>query len=248
MRTPTVIFSLLIIAATAIVPYVVVAQSPEVPDMHPMRRIFVQSELLEFAPAMAGDPIRFDLNSWTGADVNRLWFKVEGDHSTSEAVGEAEFQALYGRLISPYFDAQVGIRLDVLYGAGEVDTRAHLALGLQGLAQYWFEIEPTVFVSQSGDVSASFEVAYEMLLTQRLILEPRFETGLALQEVPEYGVGSGFNDLEFGIRLRYEVLREVAPYVGFVWSRLLGGAADLARTADDAVHSESLVAGLRLWY
>ena len=224
------------------------AQSPEVPDMEPMRRTFVQSEILEFFPAASGDPVRYDLLGWTGGDVNRLWLKADGDHSTREGAGEVELQALYGRLISPYFDAQVGVRADVLYGTEDTDARVHLAVGLQGLAQYWFEIEPTFFISQKGDLSASLTASYEMLLTQRLILEPRIETAVALQEVPEFGVGSGFNELDLGLRLRYEILREFAPYVGYVWVRRLSGAAELARAAGEEVGSASVVAGLRLWY
>lgn len=224
------------------------AQSPEVPDMHPMRRMFVQSEVLEYAPAISGDPFRYDLLGWVGADVNRLWIKADGDHETLEGAGEAEFQALYGRLVSPYFDVQAGVRVDVHYREEAADARAHLAVGLQGLAQYWFEIESTVFLSQSGDLSAGLTAAYEMLLTQRMILEPRLETSIALQEVPAFGVGSGLNEVAFGVRLRYEFLRELAPYVGFLWMRRLGGTADLARDAGEAVQGHSFVAGLRLWY
>lgn len=223
------------------------AQSHEAMGMQPMRHTFVQSEVLEYAPGGINNPIRYDLQGWTGYDINRLWFKTDGEHGTQANEGETELQALYGRLISPYWDAQVGVRFDAHYGEGQTNTRAHLALGLQGLAPYWFELEPTLFVDQRGHVSASLEASYEMLLTQRLILEPRAEVSAAIQEAKDFGVGRGFNDVELGLRMRYEIRREFAPYVGVVWARRLGGTADLAHSSGAPVRELSVVMGLRLW-
>lgn len=223
------------------------AQSHETMGMQPMRHTFLQSEVLEYAPGNAGNPIRYDLQGWTGYDVNRLWFKADGEHATQESGGETELQALYGRLISPYWDAQFGVRFDVNYGGGEAQTRAHLALGLQGLAPYWFELEPTLFIDQKGRVSASLEASYELLFTQRLVVEPRAEVGAAIQEAQSFGVGRGLNNVEFGLRARYEIRREFAPYVGVVWGHQVGGTAALARAAGEPTRGFSVVAGLRLW-
>lgn len=243
--------SIRILAATGVLQLLLVAaaaaQSPEVPDMQPMRRLFLQSEVLEYAPGGVDNPIRYDLLGWIGADVNRVWLKADGEHGTGAGGGETELQALYGKLIAPYWDAQVGVRFDAHYGEEETATRAFLALGLQGLAPYWFELEPAVFLSQHGDLSASLTASYELLFTQRLIVEPRVEASAALQEVEDFGVGRGLNDIEFGLRARYELRREFAPYVGFVWARRVGGTADLAHAAGEPVREFSFVLGLRMW-
>jgi copper resistance protein B len=232
------------------------APSSHPSQMHDMMEwgttAFVLSEVLEYAPGGTDRPIRYDLLGWVGGPVNRIWAKAEGEQSTRSRQGATELQVLYGRLISPFWDAQVGLRLDLGYGDGDGeskrDSRILAALGLQGLAPGWFEIEPSLFISQHGDVSASVTASYDLLLTQRLVAEPRVEVDAAVQDVPEFGVGSGLGGLEVGLRVRYELLREVAPYLGVSWERRLMEAADLARTAGESVQQLSVVAGLRLWY
>jgi len=211
------------------------------------RETFLLAEVLEIAPDAGGRPVGYDLLGWAGGESRRLWAKAEGEHGTRQGSGHTELQLLYGQLISPWWDAQVGAKVDVHYGTGGTRTRTSLALGVQGLAPGWFEVEPTVFVSQYGDVSASLTASYDLLFTQRLVVQPRLETSVALQEVPEFGVGSGLNDVELGLRMRYEIRREFAPYVGFSWSNRFGGTADLARAAREPVRDLQLVAGVRLW-
>lgn len=209
---------------------------------------FALFELAEYRPNEGGNPIAWDMVGWVGGDYNRLWLKSEGDAATTESGGELEVQALYGRLIAPYWDLQAGLRADVRYGVGAERVRVQATIGLQGLAPYWFELEPAVFVSQDGDVSAALTASYDMLVTQRLIGQPRLETRVALQEVPEFGVGSGLNFLELGYRLRYELRREYAPYLGLNWVRRFAGTADLARQAGEAVSEVSLAGGMRVWF
>ena len=208
---------------------------------------FVLFDLLETSPALDGRPLQWDMDAWVGKMYNRLWIRSEGELLTAQRGGEAEFQALYSRVVAPYWDLQVGARFEVAYG-DQTRTRAHLALGLEGLAPYWFELEPVLFVSQDGDVSASLVASYDLFVTQRLILQPRLEALAAVQEVPEWGVGRGLNRLDFGLRLRFELVREFAPYIGFNWSRLYGGAAELARAEGEAARTSGFVAGVRLWY
>ncbi len=172
--------------------------------------------------------------------------RAEAEQSSTEANGEGEVQVLYGRQVAAFWDAVAGVRVDRRWGDGTA-TRALLAAGLQGLAPYWFEVAPTLFVSQHGHLSARLEASYELLLTQRLIVEPELELNAAVQEVPEFGVGTGLNDIELGIRLRYEVRREFAPYVGFSWTRRVGKSADLARATGEDAGSGTFVAGLRVW-
>jgi copper resistance protein B len=144
--------------------------------------------------------------------------------------------------VSPFFDAVAGVRVDRAWGAGG-KTRAHLAVGLQGLAPYQFEVEPTLYVSHEGDVSAGFAASYHVLFTQRLKLESELETSAALQDVPEWGVGSGVNDLGLGFRLRYEFHRKFAPYFGYDHHWIFGETADLAGESS----SGAFVFGVRVW-
>ncbi len=207
-------------------------------------------EELEYVPGLAGDPVTFDFTSWIGGDYNRLWVRAEGELTTTEDGGAGEVQALYGRLIAPFFDALVGVRVDTRWGGGSSDVRGLLAAGVTGLAPYQFEVSPTLFVSQDADVSARLEASYGLLLTQytqRLILTPEIELNAALQDAPAWGVGSGLNDLELGLRLRYEIWREFAPYVGYSWTWLFGETADFARAAGEDTSSGAFVFGVRVW-
>lgn len=204
-------------------------------------------DLLEAAPGLEGSPVQWDMRGTFGTQYNRFWLKSDGGLSTGDSAGEMEFQALYSRLIAPFWEVQAGVRLDVGYAGGETQTRGQLVLGLEGLAPYWFELEPAVFVSQDGDVSASLTGTYELFVTQRLLLQPRLDLAAAVQEVEAWGTGSGLNSVGFGLRLRYEIRREFAPYIGFQWERLTGGAAKLARRGGEDAGRLSLVAGVRLW-
>ncbi len=209
----------------------------------------VTADELEYAPELEGRPVMFDGSFWIGGDYNRFWIKAEGSRVTSGDGHDLEAQLLYSRLVAPFWEAQAGIGVETFGeadGAGE--TRALLVLGLEGLAPYWFEVEPQLLVSHEGDIALALAASYELLFTQRLILEPELEVAAALQDVPALGVGSGLNDLHLSARLRYELMREVAPYVGAVWGRKLGQTADLARAAGEDVRESYLVAGIRLWW
>jgi copper resistance protein B len=208
---------------------------------------FALLDQLEIVPDREDTLLTGDATGWYGGDVNRLWVRAEAEQETERRTGEMQAEAFYGRLVSSFWDAVAGVRLDHRWGGGNA-TRAHLAIGLEGLAPYWFELEPTLYVSHEGDVSAQLEAEYELLLTQRLVLQPRLEVQVAVQDVPEWGIGSGLSDLELGARLRYEIRREIAPYVGVAWHRRFGDAASFARAAGDYVSNLSIVAGVRLWY
>ncbi len=187
----------------------------------------------------------WDVQAWVGADDNKLWFKSEGTYLLDdEKVEEAEVELLYSRNIATFWDLQMGVRHDFEPNP----ERTFAALGIQGLAPLWFEMETTAYLSEDGDLSAKIEIEYHMLLSQRLILQPRFETSIALQEVEAYGVGQGINDIELGVRLRYDIRREFAPYVGFSWSRKLGETADLAEAEGEEVDAASVVVGFRFWF
>ena len=228
---------------------------PEYPDFKPeATHMGAQSyslallDLFEVAPAAAGVPARLEGFYRIGTDYTRLWLKGEGEGLVSEGMGEAEVQALYSRLISPYFEAQAGVRLDTEFGEGDLRARPQLVVGLEGLAPYWFEVEPALFLSAAGDLSARLEGSYDLLITQRLVLQPEAEVNLALQKVEDWGVGSGLNNIEAGLRLRYEIKREIAPYIGVSWLNRFGSAEDFARSEGASGSQVRLVFGVRLWH
>ena len=203
--------------------------------------VYASFDELEILPRSAERPIEFDALAWVGGDFNRLWAKARGGQATAGGgTSELEGQFLYGRVLSPYWDVQAGVRMDARREGGRTRTRSLLAVGLQGLAPYWFELEPTLFASQDGDLSARLEARYELSFTQRLILEPELRMDVALQGVPEFGVGTGVSSLEAGVRARYEIVRELAPYLGVTWLSDFGRGANPARA--------TFVAGLRAWY
>ena len=204
---------------------------------------------LEYRMKDDADTVRWDAVSWYGGDYNRVWLKSEGDWRTSdERGGEAEIQALYGRLIAPFWDFQIGVRYDQFSGVGFDRSRGFAVIGLQGLAPYRFEVEPSVFISEDGDVSARLTATYEVLLTQRLVLQPRLDFDAALRSAEEFGVGGGLNNVGLGLRLRYEITREFAPYVGIHWLRRFGETADFARRDGGRAEESAIVLGVRLWF
>lgn len=186
----------------------------------------------------------WDIYGWYGGDLRKLWFKSEGEGNFDGGADAAELQALFSRAVTPFFDLQAGIRYDFLPDP----ERAHLVLGLQGLAPYWFEIDAAAFLSDRGDLTARIEGEYDLRITQRLLLQPRLELELAARDLPELGIGSGLSTIDAGLRLRYEIRRELAPYVGVGWERKLGSTADFARTAGDDASAWSVLLGLRGWY
>jgi copper resistance protein B len=132
-------------------------------------------------------------------------------------------------------------------GSAQRSTRKLLALGFEGLSPYWFEMEPMLYVSSKGRVSGRFTTSIDLYATQRLILQPRVETNFAVQQVRELGIGAGVNNVELGARMRYEMRRELAPYVGLTWFRRTGASARLARKADEPIRDAGLVFGVRMW-
>ena len=209
---------------------------------------FLRFDLLEYRAYDSGPAtLTWDFVGWTGGDYHRLWVKTEGEWRTSgERGGEAEAQLLYGRMIAPFWDFQAGVRYDLFSGAGFDRSRGFAVIGLQGLAPYRFDLEPALFISQDGDLSARLTASYDMLLTQRLVLQPRLELDAALQSVEKFDVGEGFNSVGLGLRLRYEITREFAPYIGVHWLRRFGETADLSRRGGGDVDELALVVGARL--
>lgn len=199
------------------------------------------------------DLAEFDLGSkayewegeaWFGTDEHRLVLKSEGEGARGSSVESAEAQVLYSRPVALYTDLQAGLRQDLEKGP----KRTYAAIGFESLFPYWFEAEGTLFLSHKGELSARLEGSYDLRLAQRLVLQPRAELNLSAEDVPSRGVGSGVSDAELGLRLRYEIRREFAPYVGVVWARKFGDTARFARAEGEGVEETRVVAGLRAWF
>lgn len=229
---------------------VVLLASPVAADMGdpPFNRMILVEEL-EYGFNNADNPLNWDSTSWIGGDWNRVWLKTEGEMRTDELGVDGEAQLLYGRLLAPFWEFQVGVRGDLVAETGaRTQGRGLLVLGLEGLAPYWFEVEPAIFVSHQGDVSARLRVSYDLFITQRLIAHPSFEMNVAVQSVPEFGVGAGFNDIELGLRLGYQFVREFTAYLGISWTQTFAEAARLRRNAGQSSSDLQGVAGVRFWF
>lgn len=203
---------------------------------------FVLFDQLEWQGTRAGSGLSWDSKGWIGRDIDRFWFRTEGEREHGR-LENGQVHALYGRAIAPWWDVVAGIRQDVRPGPAQTWA----ALGIQGLAPYWFDIEATAYVGASGRTHFRFETEYEVILTNRLILQPLLELEVYGKSDPERGIGSGLSSADLGLRLRYELRREFAPYVGIVWNRKFFGTADYARAAGDSTGGARLALGLRLW-
>lgn len=224
-------------------------QDPPTMNMDRMIRTFLLTEVLETTPGAANVPIEVDATGWIGGDYNRVFFNLDAQQPLSGRGNDIRGDVNYGRLISPFWSALVGVRVETRSGeVGNRQTRGLLALQLEGLAPGFFTMEPSLYVSPQGDISARLATTIDLLFTQRLIFQPRLEAHAAVQKVPSFLVGSGLNDIALSGRLRYEFRRDLAPYVGVQWSQRAGGAAALSRRAGEAVRDLGLVAGLRVWY
>ena len=200
--------------------------------------------LAEYQARKGADGYRWEGEGWVGGDINRLVIKTEGEGSFGGPTEQAEFQLLYGRAIAPYFNLEAGVRYDIKPDP----SRGYAVVGIEGIAPYWFDVGAQLFLSDKGHVLARFEGSYDQRITQSLILQPRAELNFAAQDVPANDIGSGLSDVELGLRLRYEISREFAPYIGVEWAKKLGDTARFARVAGEDADMVNFVAGIRFWF
>jgi copper resistance protein B len=206
----------------------------------------VSKVMLNIAEARLGSDggYEWDGEAWYGGDLNRLVLKSEGEGAWNHGVEDAEVQVLYSRAVGLYTDLQVGLRHDVEPGP----RRTYATVGFESLFPSWFEAEGAVFLSDKGELLGRLEGSYDFRLAQRLVIQPRAELNFSAEDIPSRGIGSGLSDAELGLRLRYEIKREFAPYVGVVWSRKVGDTADFARAHGEDVDDTRVVLGLRAWF
>jgi copper resistance protein B len=198
---------------------------------------------LEWQSNAGGTGLNIDTKGWVGTDRDRLWFRAQGDGEDG-GVGEAEAHVLYGRQFSRWWDVVAGVRHEF----EPWPSRTWAAFGIQGLAPYWFEVELTGYVGESGRTHLRGEVEYELLLTNRLVVQPLVEVELFGRSDPERGVGAGLSATDAGFRVRYEFRRELAPYIGVMWGNKWGKTADFAAAAGESTGGGRFVLGMRLWF
>jgi copper resistance protein B len=204
---------------------------------------FVLFDQFEVQAGKSGTALTWDNRGWIGGDVTRFWFRTEGDIEGG-GVSEAQGHALFGRAIHRWWDVVAGVRQD--FGPGP--SRTWAAVGIQGLAPYWFEVEATGYIGASGRTHVRVETEYELLVTNRAVLQPLVEVEVFGKADPERGIGAGLSSLETGVRLRYEIRRELAPYVGVTWHRKFFGTADFARAANEDIGGARFTTGVRWWF
>lgn len=210
-------------------------------DEHNFGSVLVDK--LERVDGKDGFSTGYDMQAWFGRDYDRLVLKAEGDVAKSK-LEDARTELLWGHAIASYWDTQLGVRQD----SGHGPKRTWLAFGVQGLAPYWFEVDATAYVGESGRTALRLKAEYDVLLTQKLILQPSTEWSFYGKADPEKGIGSGLTDASAGVRLRYEFSRQFAPYLGVEWSRKFASTATMARTAGERTSDTRWVAGVRMWF
>jgi copper resistance protein B len=201
------------------------------------------ADKLEWQDADNGSALAWDFSGWVGGDIDRLWLRSEGERLNGKNE-DAEIQALWGHAISPWWDVVSGVRQDFKPGA----PQTWAALGVQGMALYNLETKATTFMGEGGQTAVRLEGDYDILLTNRLILQPTAELNVYGQNDPQRGIGSGLSSTEAGLRLRYEIRREFAPYLGVTWNRTYGKTADYANAEGEDRSEARLVLGVRLWF
>ncbi len=203
---------------------------------------FVLFDQFEGQSGAGARGLGWDTRGWIGNDRTRAWFRAEGD-SRDGRVRDAQFHAFYARRLFRWWDAVVGVRQDLRPGPAQT----YAAVGVQGLAPYWFQVEATAYLGAAGRTHLRLETEYELLVTNRLVLQPLVELEVYGKADPARRIGAGLSTVDAGLRLRYEFRREFAPYVGVTWQRAFFGTADRAAAAGERTGSARLVVGLRWW-
>ena len=204
---------------------------------------FVLLDQLEWRTGGEQETVGWDAVGWIGGDIHRLWFRTEGESDQSR-LHEAEGHLFYGRAFSRWWDWVAGVRQDIRPHS----PQTWAAVGIQGLAPNFFEVAATGYVGGSGRTQLRLEAEYEVLITNRLILQPRAEFNFSGKSDPEHGIGSGLSSAGEGLRLRYEFRREFAPYVGVTWNQKFGGTADFARAEGEETSTTRFTIGVRIWF
>jgi len=221
--------------------YADMVSAMQMDDTSPFGRVIL--EQLEWRNTSAGDAARWDVKAWYGGDYNRVFVKSHGE-LVDDAIEDASAELLWDRIFARWWSVQAGVRTDF----GEGPERTWAAVGVEGLAPYWFDVEATFYVGDAGRTALRFKADYDLLFTQRLILRTELEAGFYGKDDPERQLGSGLSSGEIALRLRYEIRREIAPYIGISWHGKFAATADYARASGEDVSDAQAIAGLRIWF
>jgi len=198
------------------------------------------------AQSRGPDEIGTEAQGWVGYDLDRLWWKLDGEVAVDDfQSGAVELDVLYSRLIAPFWNAQAGLQYADTWDGGKHEDLWSAALGIQGIAPGLFELDNTLYITERGDFTATFEGEYDIRVTQRTVLQPRSELRFAAQDVPEQALGAGLYEASLELRLRYEWRREFAPYLGVRYLGLVGETADNAAVAGEDRDQFALLLGVR---
>ena len=217
------------------------ADRPVLMDHHRFRTLRIDQ--LELSRVDGETIVPFDLEAWLGHAYDRAVLEAEGELENGDLAG-ARSEVHWAHAIAPFWDSRLGVR----YDSGEGPNRAWLAAGVEGLAPYRFDLQFTGYVGESNRTALRIDAAYDVLMTQRLILEPRFEANFYGKEDVERGLGTGLADAALGLRLRYEIRRELAPYIGVEWKDEFGGTEELSRAAGSDPSDARIAMGIRFWF
>jgi copper resistance protein B len=207
---------------------------------------------LEWRDTGAGSAAAWDAEAWYGGDFNKFWLKTEGQSfdGARQQTGlrssslEASADFLWDRIVSRWWNVQVGLRQDF----GDGPARTWGAAGLEGRAPYGFDAQATLYLAEEGRSALRIKAEYDLYLTQRLIVQPKIEANAYGRADPQRSAGTGLSSADLGLRLRYEFRRELASYVGLDWSRAFGSTAVLIRAQGRDPDDLQVVAGLRVWF
>jgi len=222
-------------------PYDEMAEMMQMDDAHPFGKVVIDQA--EWREANSNSEFVWDGKAWLGGDINKLLVRTEGEHVDGNTE-EARVEFFWDRVISRWWTLQAGAREDL--GVGP--SRTWVALGVEGSSPLWFDVEATLYAGEQGRTAARIKVEHDMLLTRRLVLQPELEANLYGKADHERQIGSGLSDVDVGLRLRYEIRREIAPYIGIAWRRLFGDTADFVHDAGEDDSELQFLAGLRVWF
>jgi copper resistance protein B len=214
---------------------------PQMGDEDKLASLLV--DRLESSTARGSTAMTYDWQAWFGKTYDRALIRAEGDIEGG-TFKDSRNELLWSHAITAYWDTQLGVR----YDSGKGTDRGWLAFGVQGFAPYWLYVEATAYVNERGRVAFRLETEYDLFLTQKLIMQPRMEMNFYSQRDDTRAVSSGLSDFNGGVRLRYEIRREFAPYVGVEWAGKFGSAADYMRTTGEVPQGTRFVAGVRFWF
>ncbi|MBA5249401.1 MAG: copper resistance protein B [Gammaproteobacteria bacterium] len=198
---------------------------------------------VELRSTNGANPRTWNIDAWVGQDLNKFWIKTKGEKVAGDTE-KSELQLLYSKAVDPYWDIQFGVKKDIQ----PKPSRNWAVIGLKGLTPYLFEMDVALFIGESGRAAIGLDVEYEYMFSQKLILSPEVEMSIFAKDDELTGTGKGLSSIEAGLRLRYEISREFAPYIGINWEKKYGNTADFARDENEDIEDAQIVVGVRFWF